>query len=130
MTKEDKTNNNTKEKSFYPDYLFEIVLVIFFTLELITVLAILWPPKIGRLIDFTAPYQPRPEWYFLWLYQLIRYFPGRWTFVGTVLVPLVAIILLFYIPWIDKRRRGRLMVLLITTVLLFGFIILTILPLL
>ncbi len=129
MTKEDKTNN-TKKKSFYPDYLFEIVLVIFFTLELITILAILWPPRIGRLIDFTAPYQPKPEWYFLWLYQLIRYFHGKWIFVGTVIVPILTILLLLYIPWIDKTRWGRQKVLIITMVLFFGFIILTILPLL
>ncbi len=116
-------------RRFYPDYLFEIVLVIFLTLELVTVLALLWPPGIGRLINFTAPYQPMPEWYFLWLYQLIRYFPGKWIFVGTVLVPLVTVLLLFFIPWIDKTRWGSQKVLVITTVLYLGFVILTILPL-
>ncbi|MCK7504993.1 MAG: hypothetical protein MZV70_13545 [Desulfobacterales bacterium] len=30
----------------------------------------------------SQPFQPKPEWYFLWLFQLVRYFPGRAPHVG------------------------------------------------
>ncbi len=122
--------NRTEEKRFYPDYLIEILLVVFLTLEVLVVLALLWPPGIGRMIDFTAPYQPKPEWYFLWLYQLIRYFPGRWIFVGTVVIPLLSIFLLFYIPWVDRGRWARLKVLAVSSTLLLAFIVLTLIPVL
>ena len=95
------------EKRFYPDYLSEILLVVFITLELLLSLAMLFPRGIGRPIDFTSPYQPKPEWYFLWLYQLVRYFPGNWAFLGTVVIPAMAVFLLIYLPWIDRGRRGR-----------------------
>jgi quinol-cytochrome oxidoreductase complex cytochrome b subunit len=120
---------NKSEQKFYPDYLFEIVLVIFLTIEIVIILAMLYPQGIGRLIDFTSPYQPLPEWYFLWLYQLVRYFPGEWAFVGTIVLPIVAIFLLGYLPWIDRGRWGRAKALIVSAILLLSFVILTIIPL-
>ncbi len=117
-----------KQKSFYPDYLAEIVLVIFLTIEIVVVLALLFPQKIGRLINFTAPYQPKPEWYFLWLYQLVRYFHGPWIFVGTVLIPILIVAFIIYIPWIDRNGKGRSIVLIGTFLILTLFLILTIIP--
>ncbi len=118
------------ERRFYPDYLFEIILVIFLTIELLLCLALLFPVEIGRKIDFTAAYQPRPEWYFLWLYQLVRYFHGPFTFVGTVIIPSAAVILLIILPWIDRGNRGRLKALLVAGTVLLSFVILTLIPIL
>jgi len=119
-----------RPKEFYPDYLVEILLVIFLILELITTLALLYPPPIGRQIDFSAPFSPRPEWYFLWLYQLIRYFPGKWIIIGTMVIPLTAILILIFIPLIDKGKFGRLKVLIVGTLLLLSFGLLTFLAIL
>ncbi|RMG03338.1 MAG: hypothetical protein D6726_05820 [Nitrospirae bacterium] len=123
-----KNNQTERQRPFYPDYLFEVTLVIFITLEVVTVLALIFPQPLGRMINFTAPYQPLPEWYFYWLYQLVRYFPGRWMFVGTVLIPLLIILLLFYLPWIEKGKAGRKGVLVITFLILSAFLILTLIP--
>ncbi len=120
--------NEKRQKSFYPDYLSEIVLVIFLTIEAVVVLALLFPQRIGRLINFTAPYQPKPEWYFLWLYQLVRYFHGPWIFVGTVLIPLLTVAFIIYIPWIDRDGRGRPLVLIGTFLILGFFLIFTLIP--
>ncbi len=91
-----------KQTAFFPYYLFEISLVMLFTAEAVLILAVLFPSGVGREIDFSAPYQPRPEWYFLFLYQLTKYFPGRWTFVGAVLLPGIAFSLLLLAPVLDK----------------------------
>ncbi len=103
----------TSEKKFFPYYFFEISLMILFTAEAVLVLAVLFPPAVGREIDFSAPYAPRPEWYFLFLYQLTKYFPGRWTFVGAVLLPGLAFGALLIAPFLDggaaaqlRRRKG------------------------
>lgn len=114
-----------RQNEFYPDYLIEILLVVFLIVELIVILALLYPPAIGRQIDFSTPFSPRPEWYFLWLYQLIRYFPGSRIVIGTMVIPLAAVLVLILIPFIDKGKLGRLKVVVIGILLLLSSVILT-----
>jgi quinol-cytochrome oxidoreductase complex cytochrome b subunit len=101
------------DKKFFPYFLFEISIVSLFTVEAVLILAVLFPPAIGREIDFSAQYQPRPEWYFLFLYQLTKYFPGRWTFVGAVVLPVLAFSAVLLAPFLDsgpatslRERKG------------------------
>jgi quinol-cytochrome oxidoreductase complex cytochrome b subunit len=89
------------EITFFPHYFFEITLVAMFSIEAVLILAVLFPPAVGREIDFSAQYSPRPEWYFLFLYQLTKYFPGAWTFVGAVLLPGLAFSALLLAPFLD-----------------------------
>ncbi len=105
--------NSNSEKKFYPYYFFEISVVALLVIEAVLVLALLFPPAIGRAVDVSAQYSPRPEWYFLFLYELTKYFPGRWTFVGAVLLPGLAFALLVLAPFLDssgevslRRRRS------------------------
>src|SRR5262249_1332596 len=42
----------------------------------------------------TRDYPARPEWYFLFLFQLLKYFPGDLEIVGTVVIPLVVMLIL------------------------------------
>jgi quinol-cytochrome oxidoreductase complex cytochrome b subunit len=98
----------TDDKKFFPYYFFEVTVVSLFTIEAVLILAVLFPPSIGREIDFSAQYSPRPEWYFLFLYQLTKYFPGRWTFVGAVLLPGLAFSLLLLAPFLDSGRATAL----------------------
>jgi cytochrome b6-f complex subunit 4 len=116
-----------RQKEFYPDYLIEILLVIFLMVELIVTLALIYPPDIGRQIDFSTPFSPKPEWYFLWLYQLIRYFPGKWIIIGTMVIPLAMVLVFIFIPLIDRGKSGRLMVLIAGSLLLLSFGLFTIL---
>jgi cytochrome b6-f complex subunit 4 len=95
------------DNKFFPYYFFEIVLVAMFTIEAVLVLAVLFPPPIGREIDFSAQFSPRPEWYFLFLYQLTKYFYGGWTFVGAVLLPGLAFSALLLTPFLDKSSSTR-----------------------
>lgn len=58
-----------------------------------------------------ATYVPRPEWYFLGLFQLLKYFPSKWEVVGAMVIPGVVAVLLALLPWLDRgpvrdpRRR-------------------------
>jgi quinol-cytochrome oxidoreductase complex cytochrome b subunit len=94
--------DSKSDNKFFPYYFFEIALVAMFTIEVVLVLAVLYPPPIGREIDFSAQFSPRPEWYFLFLYQLTKYFYGGWTFVGAVLLPGLAFSVLLLTPFLDK----------------------------
>lgn len=118
-------NADRKEKKFYPDYLSEIIFVVLISIEVLIILSLLYYPSIGRQIDFTRQFQPKPEWYFLWLYQLVRYFPGGSVFIGAIVVPVISVLLLMFIPYIDRGKNGRLMALLAGVFLLVMFVALT-----
>jgi quinol-cytochrome oxidoreductase complex cytochrome b subunit len=119
-----------QQKDFYPDYLVEILLVILLTIELVILLALLYPQAIGRQIDFSTPFRPKPEWYFLWLYQLIKYFPGNSIVIGTFVLPMTGILAFILIPFLDKGKWGRIKAVLSGMTLLLAFFILTILAVL
>jgi ubiquinol-cytochrome c reductase cytochrome b subunit len=58
------------------------------------------PPADPTSSDFV----PRPEWYFLGLFQLLKYFPGRLEVIGALVVPGLVMLFLVLLPWIDRRR--------------------------
>lgn len=95
------TDNEISGKKFFPYVLFEISVIALFTIEAVLLLAVLFPSEMGREIDFSAQYQPRPEWYFLFLYQLTKYFPGRLTFIGAVILPVLAFSVVLFLPFLD-----------------------------
>jgi len=100
--------DSKNDDKFFPYYFFEISLIAMFTVEAVLILAVLFPPPIGREIDFSAQYSPRPEWYFLFLYQITKYFSGRWTFVGAVLLPGLAFSALLLVPFLDRSPSAEL----------------------
>ena len=123
--------NDNREKKFYPDYLFEILVVCLAALEVVLALSYFLAPRIGRPIDFSRNFQPLPEWYFLFLYQLFKYFPGRFAFLGVMVVPCLALFLMFALPFIEKtpsrRLRDRVPSAVVAAFLLCSSIVLTVL---
>lgn len=112
-------------RRFYPDYLAEVLVTIALCLEIVLVVALLFPPSVGRQIDLTRQFQPRPEWYFLWLFEIIGYFPGRSAFLGTVVLPLCFITIFLAIPYLDRGPRGPVRSTLAGVFLLLSFLIFT-----
>jgi ubiquinol-cytochrome c reductase cytochrome b subunit len=101
---------------FYPYQAFRDTVVV--SLVVLVVVAMAWrgmPPLEGPADPTDANYIPRPEWYFLGLFQLLKYFPGRWEVVGAIVLPGVVAALLALLPWIDRgperdpRRRPLVM---------------------
>jgi ubiquinol-cytochrome c reductase cytochrome b subunit len=85
--------------------------------------------------DLYAPAQPasnfvaRPEWYFLPLFQLLKYFEGPLQIVATVIIPGSVATFLALLPWIDRagsRKAGeRMPVLSAVALLMTGVVTLT-----
>ena len=72
---------------------------------LVALAAFAWsgaPPLEGPADPSDGTYVPRPEWYFLGLFQLLKYFPGRWEVVGAMVIAGVVALLLALLPWIDR----------------------------
>lgn len=99
---------------FYPGQAARDVTVVSVVLLALAVLA--WrgmPPMEGPADPTDANFIPRPEWYFLGLFQLLKYFPGDLEVVGAIVLPTLAGALLALLPWLDRgpdrdprRRRG------------------------
>jgi mono/diheme cytochrome c family protein len=53
-------------------------------------------------------YIPRPEWYFLFLFQALKFFKGPLEAFGSVVLPGVAVLALFLVPFIDRGPMIRL----------------------
>jgi quinol-cytochrome oxidoreductase complex cytochrome b subunit/mono/diheme cytochrome c family protein len=80
--------------------------------------------------DPSQAYEARPEWYFMFLFQALKYFHGPYEVVGTFVLPAAFFLILFFWPFLDRnpdrspRRRPIAMTLLAgSTVALVGLTI-------
>ena len=56
----------------------------------------------------TTTYVPRPEWYFFFLFELLRVIkPAILTPLATIGVPTICMILLFVLPFMDRSPERR-----------------------
>src|SRR3954465_3421299 len=74
-------------------------------LLVIILLAIFLGAEIGPKADpTTTTYTPRPEWYFFFLFELLRVVkPPALVFLATVGIPTVCLVLLLLLPFIDRN---------------------------
>src|SRR5512139_1107932 len=104
----DKEYHEAKEKGvpFFPDILFkDAVVALLVFLVLVALSYFVGAPLEARADPGDTTYTPRPEWYFLFLFQLLKYFPGQLEVVGVVLIPTVVVLLLFALPFLDRSPR-------------------------
>jgi mono/diheme cytochrome c family protein len=125
--------HEAKEKGlpFFPDIIFKDAVISLLVFVILIALAyFIGAPLEERANPADTSYTPRPEWYFLFLFQLLKYFPGSLEVVGVVLIPTLAIVLLFLLPFLDRssRRyfRQRPMIIGITSLLVVGVVFLTV----
>ena len=50
----------------------------------------------------SADYPARPEWFFLCLFQMLKKFPGRLEWVGSIVIPSTILLVLFLLPLLDR----------------------------
>jgi menaquinol-cytochrome c reductase cytochrome b/c subunit len=130
-----KRDVKERGKPFYPYAMFHDTVMSFVVVVVIIGLAVIWkwttpgghtgfdptgttdhPDQagwLGKLYDEpadpgTISFVPRPDWYFYFLFYLLRIF--KWpesVVLGTVGVPTIALILLFALPFIDLRAERR-----------------------
>ncbi len=79
--------------------------------------------------DPASNFVARPEWYFLFLFQLLKYFEGPLAIIATVILPGAATVFLLALPFIDRaptrQLRKRVPVLLGVGTLMAGVVALT-----
>jgi cytochrome c551/c552 len=74
------------------------------TLAVIILMAILFGAELGPKADpTTTTYTPRPEWYFFFLFELLRVVkPPALVFLATIGIPTICLVLLLLLPFIDR----------------------------
>lgn len=106
-------------------------------LALLAGLSAFLPWELGKKADLfaSAPAGIRPEWYFLWMFQALKYAPA--TIVGVsgellVLIPVsLGALALIFLPFLDRNTpRSRLVIKVLATVALIFMVTMTALALL
>jgi ubiquinol-cytochrome c reductase cytochrome b subunit len=97
------------KRKFFPEQVFKDTVGFAIAFIVLFALAIVADAPLEKLADPTDKnYIPRPEWYFLFLFQLLKVFKGPLETVGTVVLPGMAILFLFALPLIDRGPLVRL----------------------
>jgi mono/diheme cytochrome c family protein len=121
-----KEDVKKRGKPFYPYAMFHDTIMSLVVVCTIVGLAVIWKwsafgphhdpthkgllgPEVDPPADpGTTSFVPRPDWYFYFLFYLLRIF--KWpesVFLGTVGVPTIALMLLIGLPFLDRRRERR-----------------------
>ena len=96
------------KKKFYPGQAFKDLMAFFAVFILLFVLAAAVDVPLEGLADPSdSTYVPRPDWYFLFLFQMLKFFEGRWEVVGAVILPTLAVLALLAVPFLDRARVKR-----------------------
>ena len=99
--------DDSPREPFFPNQTARDAAAIAIVFGLLLALAHFSPAPLEATADPSdSGYVPRPDWYFLSLFQLLHYFPGRTAVVGAVLIPGGIALLLFALPFLD-RSPGR-----------------------
>jgi len=137
-----------EDDSFWPDQVLKDAVACLAVLMVVLILVFRHAPshaqelgtlaEQGRLGDvfgaeLGAPADPgnaysaaRPEWYFLFLYQFLKYFKGSLELYGAVVIPGAVFSVMFLMPFIGRWKLGHRFNVVYTTCLLIGIGILTV----
>jgi ubiquinol-cytochrome c reductase cytochrome b subunit len=97
-----------KTDRFFPEHLFRCSIAFGGVLSIIFLLAVFADVPLENVAGTVDPaYLPRPEWYYMWLFQLLTFFPGKFEIFGSLVIPIAGVIILFYLPFLSKTNlRG------------------------
>ena len=116
---------------FYPDIIYKDLLIAFAIFLLLVGLAIyIGVAKEPPADPNDSAYIPRPEWYFLFLFQMLKYFPGQLEWIGTTILPGIAVLALFLLPFYDRSPfrywKKRKLAVSIMSLIVVGIVALTV----
>jgi ubiquinol-cytochrome c reductase cytochrome b subunit len=95
-----------RSEPLFPNQIYKDSLFILTVFAAVAVLAIAVPAGLEPQADPTdTTYNPRPEWYFYFVFQLLRLFEGPLEVVGTVVLPTLGGIALILLPFLDRSAE-------------------------
>jgi quinol-cytochrome oxidoreductase complex cytochrome b subunit len=99
----------SKGKPFFPYAVAKDGIMACIVLLTIILMSLVLGAELGPKADpTTTTYVPRPEWYFFFLFELLRVIkPAVLVPVATIGVPTICMILLFIVPFVDRGPERR-----------------------
>jgi len=105
---EDPVHPKLSTQKFYPRQLVMDMMASLLIVLALGVVAYIIPIHLGPVADTSdTTYIPRPEWYYLPMFQWLKIVSGKWTLFGGVLLPGLLALLFAAIPFIDRGRERR-----------------------
>jgi menaquinol-cytochrome c reductase cytochrome b/c subunit len=96
-------------KPFFPYAVAKDSVMACVTLASIVAMSILFGAELGPKADpTTTTYVPRPEWYFFFLFELLRIIkPALLVPLATIGVPTILMVLMILLPFVDRNPERR-----------------------
>ena len=105
---EDPVKPRLPTERFYPRQVLMDTAVALLMILVLAALAHYSPTELGpRANPADTQYVPRPEWYYLPIFQWLKYFKGSLAVVGIVVIPALTALLIIALPFIDRRLERR-----------------------
>jgi quinol-cytochrome oxidoreductase complex cytochrome b subunit len=99
----------SKGKPFYPYAVAKDSIMAAIVVLTIAAMSIIFGAELGPKADpTTTTYVPRPEWYFFFLFELLRVIkPPDLTPLATIGIPTICMILIIMLPFVDRSPERR-----------------------
>ncbi len=96
-------------KPFFPYAVAKDTLMAVIVMAAIILMSLIFGAELGPKADpTTTTYVPRPEWYFFFLFEVLRVIkPPELVPLATIGVPTICMILLFLLPFYDRSPERR-----------------------
>ena len=105
---EDPVNPRSPTQRFYPRQVVMDTVVALVMILILGSLAHFMPTELGpKANPADTQYIPRPEWYYLPIFQWLKYWRGPYAIIGIIVIPAITAALLVLIPFIDRRLERR-----------------------
>lgn len=104
-----KTPLRRRDAPFWPDQVLMDGVASLAVLATVVFLTIAFHgAELSAPADPSEPYPAaRPEWYFLFLFQFLKYFPGHTEVWGAIILPTVGLLILAAMPLVGRWRLGH-----------------------
>src|SRR6266496_2563480 len=105
---EDPVHPPLPTQRFYPRQVVMDTIVALLMILVLGLLAHFAPTELGpKANPADTQYVPRPEWYYLPIFQWLKYWRGPFAIIGIVVIPALTAALLVCVPFIDRRLQRR-----------------------
>jgi ubiquinol-cytochrome c reductase cytochrome b subunit len=106
--KADPIEPKLKKEQFYPKQVIYDIVFATILVGILGLLSYLSPVELGpKANPADTNFMPRPEWYYLPIFQWLKYWAGPKVIIGIVIIPALIIGFLALLPFYDKTKERR-----------------------
>ncbi len=95
------------DAAFWPDQVLRDAVACLAVLLVVLFLTIRYGAELGAPADASESFDARPEWYFLFLFEFLKYFPGETEIWGAIVIPTLLLGVLAAMPFIGNWKLGH-----------------------